>query len=268
VKDNRQISLRKIAGTINPDLVGTGVKVNHMDMSRYLAKNNWKTMKMEYKIPIRPINIIKRLDFADRHLVEEYPLRNVLWSDEMTVVAYPQKRKLNIRIHSSESKDNMPFIPKVQQGGVSVSFWGCFSYYAIGPIQEVIGRLDSQKYQEIVEQLVKPQLDHSSVPLVFMQDGHRAHTCPATMEFLASKNIQTLVWPPQSPDLNPIENIWAIIKQKIYSENSFPSSKKEITDRVFKYWEEIDADLLKRLSDSIPKRLGMLKRAHGKWIKK
>ena len=85
---------------------------------------------------------------------------------------------------------------------------------------------------------------------------------------MASIGLQTLAWPPQSPDLNPIENIWAIIKQKLYSENSFPSSRKEIIDGVIKYWEEIDGDLLKRLSDSIPKRLREVKRLNGKSVKK
>jgi hypothetical protein len=127
--------------------------------------------------------------------------------------------------------EDMPFSPKVQQGGISVSFWGCFSYCAIGPLQVIDGRLNSLKYQEILRDIVKPQLEYSEVPLVFMQEKHKALTSIWTRAYLAANDIQYLDWPARSPDLNPIEKVWAIIKQKLYSEKSFPSRKKDIIDR-------------------------------------
>ena len=48
-----------------------------------------------------------------------------------------------------------------------------------------------------------------------MHDGAPCHRSKAMKQFLAENSLATLVWPTCSPDLNPIENLWTIIKNKI-----------------------------------------------------
>ena len=73
--------------------------------------------------------------------------------------------------------------------------------------------------------------------LIFMQDNAPVHTCKLVREYLTQQGISTLDWPPQSPDINPIENVWAIIKQELYSQKTFPSGKNDLIDRVFEIWQ-------------------------------
>jgi transposase len=79
-------------------------------------------------------------------------------------------------------------------------------------------------YKSILEEYLLPEIRSIEWPMIFMQDNAPAHTCQLVKDFLHSVQLPVLNWPPQSPDLNPIENIWAIMKQKLYHDFPTPTS--------------------------------------------
>ena len=62
--------------------------------------------------------------------------------------------------------------------------------------------------------------------------------------FLQRENVLTLDWPLQSPDLNPIENLWAIIKGKLKKIFSTPNTKSGLIDKLLAVWEDINFEIL------------------------
>lgn len=94
------------------------------------------------------------------------------------------------------------------------------------------------------------------------------HTAKSVKEWLATQNFQVLQWPAQSPDLNPIENLWAYLKFHLTSDfNSPPSSLKVLWERVEEIWNKIPLDYCESLVRSMPKRLLAVKKAKGLWTK-
>lgn len=71
---------------------------------------------------------------------------------------------------------------------------------------------------------------------------------------MIEKGISTLDWPGNSPDLNPIENLWHIMALKI--NNKMPTSVKMLNEVLEEVWyKEISAEHLHNLVDSMPKRI-------------
>ncbi len=96
-----------------------------------------------------------------------------------------------------------------------------------------------------------------------MQDNAPCHKTNLIMDYLAQQNVPTLDWPPQSPDMNPIENLWAIIKKRRQKKYGIPATKGELIEQIFDIWEILDDELLAVLSESIEKRLKEVLRMGG-----
>ena len=58
-----------------------------------------------------------------------------------------------------------------------------------------------------------------------------------------------------SPDLNPIENIWGILLRRIYAENKQYQSKEELKQAIQQAWEDLDQETIDNLILSMPNRL-------------
>ena len=84
------------------------------------------------------------------------------------------------------------------------------------------------------------------------------------------EGITLAEWPPYSPDLNPIENLWSILKQRIcerYPElvvlKKSAAAKNRLIEAAKEVWDELEDDLFENLLNSMPRRLQALRRANG-----
>ena len=103
--------------------------------------------------------------------------------------------------------------------------------------------------------------------LFFQQDGDSKHTSKAAHKWLNDNKIKVLKWPPQSPDLNPIEHLWQYLKKKLASYKTEPRGILELWECVETEWDKIPADVCMNLIKSMPRRIEALLKAKGKHIK-
>ncbi|KAG3012184.1 hypothetical protein PC123_g13533 [Phytophthora cactorum] len=80
-----------------------------------------------------------------------------------------------------------------------------------------------------------------------------ANCAKATTKFIKTLRLTDLRPPPQSPDLNPIENVWAVMKREL---NWAPaSSLDDLKQKLMRIWTRIDDDIIRKCVESMPARL-------------
>ena len=75
------------------------------------------------------------------------------------------------------------------------------------------------------------------------------------------------IWPPNSPDLNPIENLWAILKSKLDSMER-ATNINMLEKQLLLAWKEISPDTLEKLIAGMPSRINKCLKLNGDYIGK
>uniref|UniRef100_A0AAQ5XGI7 Tc1-like transposase DDE domain-containing protein n=1 Tax=Amphiprion ocellaris TaxID=80972 RepID=A0AAQ5XGI7_AMPOC len=210
-----------------------------------------------------------RLLFAGDHkdwTVDDWA--KVLFSDESSFQLMPTPANLLFRRKPGEAYKQDCLAPTVKHGGGSVMIWGCFSLGGTGQVQLCEGRMNQVMYRATLENSLLPsaaKLFPASNDWIFQQDNTPCHTARSIKAWMENQNIQTMSWPAQSPDLNPIENLWKIIKRKM--ENHKPKNKANLFELVQQEWAAVTAEQCQKLVESMPRRMAAVIRNNGYVIK-
>ena len=125
----------------------------------------------------------------------------------------------------------------------------------------------AKSYQKALSECLLPVYDATHE---FQQDNARIHNFGGTPEWLQIHGIEYIYWPPHSPDLNPIEHIWKALKGKLlelFPGLYFLTNNKASIEKLKEYlkiaWNSIPRDLIRRLIESLPRRLAAVIRTRG-----
>ena len=111
---------------------------------------------------------------------------------------------------------------------------------------------------------------------IFQQDGARIHTAKKTIKFLQQYNICWIEdWPPYSPDLNPIEHVWSLLKQRLYE--LFPDIEnwqgpdesviERMENALVYVWDTLDPQFIRNCVESMPKRYEAVVASGGQYMR-
>ena len=106
----------------------------------------------------------------------------------------------------------------------------------------------------------------SNPSLVFQQDNAVPHKDKIVMLGLNNQKFETIHWPPQSPDLSPIEMICNSMKMKMKALTPRPRSKEDMSDSFFTFWSEMGDDIRQAVCDKFREKLRAGLKAKGNTI--
>lgn len=188
----------------------------------------------------------------------------VIFTDEMNIEVDSRKNRIML-IRTPAEKYNPDCIDeRTRQGSGSVGIWACMSYNGIGIFEIYGGRLNQWVYIEILGNNLLPSIDLLQEPgirPIIQQDNAPCHTAHSVQEWFAEQEIDRLPWPPNSPYLNCIENLWSWLDAAISKES--PRNLDELKAAVVKCLNNVPQHVYRDLVDSMPNRINECLRNNG-----
>ncbi len=184
---------------------------------RTLKQMGYSSRRPHRMLLVSAKNRKQRLQFAQAHqkcTIEDW--KNVAWSNESRFLLRHSDGRVRIWRKEHESMDPSCLVSTVQAAGSGVMVWVIFSWHTSGPFVPIEHRLNATTYLSIVVDHVHPFMTtvYPSSDGYFQQDNASCHKAQIISDwFLEHDNEFTLLkWPPQSPDLNPIEHIRDVVE--------------------------------------------------------
>ena len=187
-----------------------GITVNPQTIRNVLKSKGLRARHKVKKPAISLRNRKKRLEFAKVH--EHWTLADwsrVIWSDETKINRFASDGRLWCWKRNDEGLSNRTTQATVKHGGGSVMIRGCMTANGVGDVKRIEGTMNGQVYCDILSEHLVNTIENHDMNLdeiIFQQDNDPKHTCRKAQKWFEDAEIETMTWPPQSPDLNPIEH--------------------------------------------------------------
>jgi transposase len=257
------LGARALARTI---FVEKGVAISRQTVNTYRKWMHFRFSKGRKCPLMTQRHVEKRLAFAQeaRHGTIDWA-REVIISDESRFGLYDDSRCMWVQRGVYTERTFRP-TPKHDS---SIMVWGAIGWNYKSKLIIVEGTLNAARYQQMLRSNrvipgIKQLFRGRPGTVFFQQDGAPAHRAKTTVKWLTRLVKIILNWPPNSPDLSVIENVWGILKHRVAARR--PQNVAELTRYVLEEWENLDQRIINDLIESMNQRFDWCIQENGKSI--
>jgi transposase len=219
-----------------------------------------RVARVEY--PYQQIHLDQRLAFAQEHQRwNERDWARVLFSDETHIILGQHgqiwvQRPEDAAFVAVYMADRDPFPQKL-------SIWGCFSAKGVGSIVVFDSAMNAAQLLHIFKQhlIQDARRFWPRQRWKFLQDNAPYHRSKVVLDWLEEQKVDLIKLPPYSPDLNPIENLWANLKTRIEARN--PSNIEDLKKFLLEEWSNTPLIYCRHLALSMIDRCTLVEENDG-----
>lgn len=253
VRQDNTISAVKLAGLLQNQFQ---IKITPQSVRNYLRRFGIQSRTPASKPFINNVNRRKRLNFAKRYLNKDFRYwKRVIFSDECKINLKLSDGRVRIWREKNTRLYPKNMLPTFKHGGGSLMIWGCFAASGVGNLHFIDGIMNAKQYVQILKTNLHQSAQNLGIrrKYIFQQDNDPKHTALHTRLWLLYNCRKCLNTPPQSPGVNPIENLWSIFKKNL--KNYSIRNKEDLKTALQTEWQNISPNLTQKLVQSMPNRL-------------
>lgn len=244
-----------------------GIAVSPSTVRKRCLEFGLRGCKARRKPLLTDVQRKNRVQWAKKHSKWSCNMwEKVLFSDESTFCLFGDQAHVYVRRFPGEEYKPECLNVSVKYP-LKVMVWGCMAASGVGRLHIVEGTVNAAKYMSILQKCMIPSAKQLFPDdYVFQDDNAPCHRAKVVLELKKKMKISTLDWPAQSPDLNPIENLWHKVAVEI--SRSLPGNKRELIESLIAAWNRVvTRDYLISLVHSMPRRCKAVLKSKGWPIK-
>ena len=237
---------------------------------KFLKSVDLSSFKADERLLISSRNLDLQRRFIELlRFASQSDFDNVIFCDEKTLTnsiigpvrvrraRRPRHFRRNLRNHRFQIRRNPLTCTKV-------NLFGFVTRQSVGETFVIPDKVNSAKFISIFEKDILPSIIARASPgFILLLDNATYHTSNLTFEYFHRINLKVLIYPPQFPQLNIIENLWSVLQKrvnKLHFTEGIVNRKEDLAKRSFQAWNSIEDSIVTNLYNSIPSRLLELRR--------